>query len=264
MPLRRTRPPFRFALLHLFDHPRGDLFPVSRAVAACRSRCVSAEAAGSDPGGGGFSASGSGSGLGAGEDATASTSRLTAAASWAGVATSRCFGRGGCSSAIRLRGPGLTGSSTTAVEDCPHPASTAARPNAVSNAHRPALRSAPCTDHSVMVRRRPLNPQRRGWDSNPRAPCDANSFRDCPVQPLRHPSGAIGAPILARAGAIRPWTTLTERKEHPPLTQGPAGGRRASRRPNGFDRCNTGVSPRDEASFQIDSPRRNWPCPLPP
>ena len=33
--------------------------------------------------------------------------------------------------------------------------------------------------------------ERRGWDSNPRAPCDANSFRDCPVQPLRHPSGNI-------------------------------------------------------------------------
>jgi hypothetical protein len=23
--------------------------------------------------------------------------------------------------------------------------------------------------------------RRRGWDSNPRAPCDANSFRDCPA-----------------------------------------------------------------------------------
>src|SRR3954452_2619673 len=32
--------------------------------------------------------------------------------------------------------------------------------------------------------------KRRGGDSNPRAPCDANSFRDCPVQPLRHPSVA--------------------------------------------------------------------------
>lgn len=33
--------------------------------------------------------------------------------------------------------------------------------------------------------------KRRGWDSNPRAPCDANGFRDRPVQPLRHPSGEL-------------------------------------------------------------------------
>src|SRR5689334_18143289 len=39
--------------------------------------------------------------------------------------------------------------------------------------------------------------ERRGWDSNPRAPCDANSFRDCPAQPLRHPSGALTSGILA-------------------------------------------------------------------
>ena len=34
---------------------------------------------------------------------------------------------------------------------------------------------------------------RRGWDSNPRCPCEHNSFRDCHNRPLCHPSA--GAPL---------------------------------------------------------------------
>ena len=50
----------------------------------------------------------------------------------------------------------------------------------------------------------PRQSVRRGWDSNPRAPCDANSFRDCPVQPLRHPSRVEQSPIL-RTTPRRGW-----------------------------------------------------------
>jgi hypothetical protein len=42
------------------------------------------------------------------------------------------------------------------------------------------------------LRARNRDERRRGWDSNPRTPCDVNSFRDCPVQPLRHPSENSG------------------------------------------------------------------------
>ena len=92
-------------------------------------------------------------------------------------------------------------------------------------------------DRAVLDLRRPLAPpesgrpgkQRRGWDSNPRAPCDANSFRDCPVQPLRHPSGisrqlmlasAIGLSMQRKTGAVCSHRRTTPVPCHAPPTRG--------------------------------------------
>ncbi len=43
------------------------------------------------------------------------------------------------------------------------------------------------------------NKMRRGWDSNPRKPCDFSGFQDRRIRPLCHPSEAINIDLWARS-----------------------------------------------------------------
>ena len=56
------------------------------------------------------------------------------------------------------------------------------------------------------------NPERRGWDSNPRYGYPYNGFRDRPIRPLWHLSGRLDhAPMAVGSGTfivLVPWRQL--------------------------------------------------------
>ena len=53
---------------------------------------------------------------------------------------------------------------------------------------------------------------RRGWDSNPRTPCDVASFQDWCLQPLGHLSVAIPVFVFARVAPLWPRGRFDEVK----------------------------------------------------
>src|SRR5205823_2370662 len=49
---------------------------------------------------------------------------------------------------------------------------------------------------------------RRGWDSNPRKPCDFSGFQDRRIRPLCHPSDAVMMRVSSRSD--HPMTTMVD------------------------------------------------------